>query len=243
MPRQTTSSTSSTRSTGGVAAARNADPLGPLADAVGEALANHIVEVPVGKGRRVVMDLEEVDVSDGGTGLVSPRLRNHLKSLVARALEASLSARTEEGRRLRMAMVGRLATLELGDESRGGEAPAADLAAAASSPLEADVLLTTAQAASRLGVSRPHVAMLCDAGKLGEVAVTDGGHRRISRAAVETYFAAQSRVADVSDTPREAGSAGGLYTRPDADFVDAGRRQAPAGAGTPARPAKRRAGR
>lgn len=240
MPRYSSTATSSTRRTGGLVPVSKADPLGPLADAVGEALASHIVEVPAGQGRRVVMDLGGVDVCESGQELVSPRLRDHLKRLVASVLEASLSARTEEGRRLRMAMVGRLASLELGDD-RGGEAPAAVPAPAALGDGAAGGLLTTAEAATRLGVSRPHVAMLCDAGRLGEVVVTEGGHRRIGRAAVEAYLSSQSRGTGVPETPREAGLAGGLYSRPDTDFVNAGRRQA--AADTPARPSRRRAGR
>jgi len=48
-------------------------------------------------------------------------------------------------------------------------------------------LIRTSEAAKLLGLSRPHVAMLCDQGLLGAVAVTHGGQRRVSRAGVVAY--------------------------------------------------------
>ena len=244
MPRHTASSSSSAGAASvGPAQARKADPLGPLADAVGDALVRHIVEVPAGKWQRVILDLEGIHAAEVEPDLVPPRLRAHLKTLVARALEASLSARTEEGRRLRMAMVGRLARLELGDERSDGNetsAGATDLPAAVME--SAGTLLTTAEAAARLGVSRPHVAMLCDAGKLGQVTVTEGGHRRINASAVETYVAAQARAGRAPETPRQAAQAANLYARPDAEFVAAGLRQGGVGIKKPAGRSKRASG-
>lgn len=48
-------------------------------------------------------------------------------------------------------------------------------------------LIRTSEAAALLGLSRPHVAMLCDQGELGSMEVTQGGHRRVSRAGVMAY--------------------------------------------------------
>ena len=48
-------------------------------------------------------------------------------------------------------------------------------------------LLTTAEVATQLGMSRPYVSMLCDQGKLGVVTRSEGGHRRITTAAVNDY--------------------------------------------------------
>jgi excisionase family DNA binding protein len=56
---------------------------------------------------------------------------------------------------------------------------------------DGELLLTTAEAALRLGMSRPYVSMLCDQGKLGEVRRSEGGHRRIRESAVEAYRLAQ----------------------------------------------------
>jgi excisionase family DNA binding protein len=48
-------------------------------------------------------------------------------------------------------------------------------------------LIRTSEAAKLLGLSRPHVAMLCDRGLLGAVEVTQGGQRRVSRDRVLAY--------------------------------------------------------
>jgi excisionase family DNA binding protein len=48
-------------------------------------------------------------------------------------------------------------------------------------------LIRTSEAAQLLGLSRPHVAMLCDRGLLGAVEVTQGGQRRVSRDRVLMY--------------------------------------------------------
>jgi excisionase family DNA binding protein len=50
-----------------------------------------------------------------------------------------------------------------------------------------DPLLSSEVAAKLLHVSRTHINMLMDTGKLGEITRTHGGHRRISRAAVLEY--------------------------------------------------------
>ena len=80
-----------------------------------------------------------------------------------------------------------------------------------------DALLTTAEAAKLLDVSRPYVAMLCDAGQLGDV-LTEGGHRRIRLSAVETYLAARANECDSPQSPREAGVDAGLYDHPDGHY-------------------------
>ncbi len=53
--------------------------------------------------------------------------------------------------------------------------------------------ITTSEAASLLGLSRPHVAMLCDQGHLGPVEVTKGGQRRVTRVSVLAYRERQTR--------------------------------------------------
>jgi len=60
---------------------------------------------------------------------------------------------------------------------------------AAALPSEEEVV-TSEEAAKLLHVSRTHVNSLVEAGKLGPVNVTQGGHRRISKAAVLSYKAA-----------------------------------------------------
>lgn len=198
------------------------DPLDPLARAVGDALMSRVVEAPAGTGHRLVVDME-----DTGPGAlrrserVPERLRRRVNELVARALEESLSARTAEGHRLRMAIVGCLACLEM-DEANADEVTA-DRTGRDALAAE-DPLLTTAQVAELLQMSRPYVAMLCDTGKLGEVTMTEGKHRRIRRSAVEAFLAAQASDIPSTESPRQAGAAAGLYERDDAEYVEAGRR-------------------
>lgn len=81
-----------------------------------------------------------------------------------------------------------------------------------------DTLLTIADAASQLEVSRPYVSMLCDAGKLGEIVVTGDGHRRIRASALDAYLAARVKQNEGAPSPREAGVDAGLYDYPEGHF-------------------------
>ena len=80
-----------------------------------------------------------------------------------------------------------------------------------------DALLTLAEAATRLDVSRPYAVMLCDAGQLGEVTL-ECGRRRVRASAVEAYVAARVREREGAPSPREAGIAAGLYAHPDSHY-------------------------
>ena len=82
----------------------------------------------------------------------------------------------------------------------------------------ADTLLTTEDAATRLEASRPYVAMLCDQGKLGEVVITEGGHRRIRSSAVDAYLNARAKQHEGAGSPREAALEAGLYDFPEGHF-------------------------
>ena len=81
-----------------------------------------------------------------------------------------------------------------------------------------DSLLTTAEAAARLEVSRPYVSMLCDAGKLGEVVMTEGGHRRVRASAVDAYLTGRTKQLKGAPSPREAGVEGGRDQHQDGYF-------------------------
>lgn len=78
-----------------------------------------------------------------------------------------------------------------------------------------EVLLTIADAAAKLGVSRPYASMLCDTGKLGEVVTAEDGRRRVHASAVEEYLAAREKQTEGAPSPREAGVDAGLYDYPD----------------------------
>jgi excisionase family DNA binding protein len=51
--------------------------------------------------------------------------------------------------------------------------------------------LTSEEAAKMLRLSRTHVNALIDAGKLGDILKTEGGHRRVTRGAVLDYLEAR----------------------------------------------------
>jgi excisionase family DNA binding protein len=155
-------------------------------------------------------------------------LEREVSAAMAQVLERSLDALSSVER---MALIARLAR-DAGQTGAELTQPPAKTA---------DLLLTTAEVATRLEVSRPYVAMLCDAGKLGNVIKTEGGHRRVAQSAVSAYLA--QRDAAYADAPsmRESGLAAGLYGQDDAHYVTEPR-VAAAPVGRPARkaPAKAR---
>ncbi|QUP56892.1 excisionase family DNA-binding protein (plasmid) [Ralstonia syzygii] len=182
------------------------DPLNPLAEEVGKAIAAEVVELRLivgSKGARSATAHKQAPVDE--TELVA-----RITVVVAKALGQSLGEPTAAGKALRMALIAKLASAEI-----GSEVVAEPLKA---SPAQGDTLLTTAEAATKLEVSRPYVSMLCDAGKLGEIVVTEGGHRRIRASAVEAYLAARVKQSEGAPSPREAGVDAGLYNHPEGHF-------------------------
>ena len=135
-------------------------------------------------------------------------LGEDLGHAVAQVLERALDDPSTEGRKARIALITRLLNREL-DEVRGHPLVP---------PTESEKLLTTSEAAALLEVSRPYVSMLCDAGKLGTVVLTEGGHRRIRAEALTAYIASRRPVADQTTSPRQAGVAADLYSRSDEDY-------------------------
>jgi excisionase family DNA binding protein len=103
-----------------------------------------------------------------------------LAEVAAFGLSAALTEASAHGTRQRMELVSALAQLEATAGSLPAEQPTRRMDASGE-------LLTTAEVATQLGMSRPYVSMLCDQGKLGEITRSEGGHRRISRQAVEDY--------------------------------------------------------
>ena len=195
------------------------DPLVPLAAAVGDAVVQEIVVhhwhigPVIGAGRQ-----------SGPSKVVSPsmaELQARLEQIVSATLEAALSAKTDTGKALRMALIGKLARQELGEEA--ASEPASAIAPAAAATAVTDALMSTAEAASALDVSRPYVAMLCDAGKLGDVVRTEGGHRRVRASAVELYRLSQIREHQGAESVREAGLNAGLYEHADDHYVNVAR--------------------
>jgi excisionase family DNA binding protein len=100
-----------------------------------------------------------------------------LAEVAAFGFATALTEDSTAGTRLRMDLITALASVEATREPLRGRPSTED----------GDELLTTADAAAQLGMSRPYVSMLCDQGKLGAVTRSEGGHRRIRQAAVDAY--------------------------------------------------------
>jgi excisionase family DNA binding protein len=201
------------------------EALNSLAEALQKSLLEQVIAISARSGGVMLLSAGErgevvLSVTQHPRTRPSPSAGlESLKRILAKAMKESLSEDTERGKLIRMAVISSLAQLETGSTTalipRQG-------AATSGAP---DSLLTTAQAAVQLEVSRPYVAMLCDAGKLGEVVITEGKHRRIRQSAVDEYKAAQIRAHEGALSPREAGIEAGLYAHSDARYVKAGQRQ------------------
>lgn len=166
------------------------DPIQPLADGVARGIRDALVEV-------------------GSSASLLEEVTCRLPALIAKALQESLTQHSAKGKALRMALITKLASDEM--------TPLADAALAQQAGDPAS-LLSTAEAARILGMSRPYVTMLCDSGKLGPIETTDGGHRRIPRDALERYRAQSSAQYKDAPTVREAGLEAHLYDHDDGHF-------------------------
>jgi excisionase family DNA binding protein len=103
-----------------------------------------------------------------------------LAEVAAFGIATSLTDASAQGTHHRMELVSALALIE----ASAGTVPAQGGNRRADASAD---LLTTAEVAAQLGMSRPYVSMLCDQGKLGVVTRSEGGHRRITKLAVEDY--------------------------------------------------------
>lgn len=153
----------------------------------------HHLEVEL-KGKKCALlrmagrEFRVVDVEEPHDALVS-HMCHSLSEVAAYGLATVLTDDSPAGTRLRMDLIAALAHIE---STKG---PAKEKHAPDGEPL-----LTTAEAAHQLGMSRPYVSMLCNQGKLGEVHRSEGGHRRIRQSAVDEYKKAHSNGATNSNT-------------------------------------------
>lgn len=202
-----------------------ANPLDPLAEQVGKAVAREVTAL--GRAAPALAKGAAVRVIKSGEPSAAA-LETRLTHLVTEVLEESLNSQTADGRALRLALIAKLANAEAG------------CVAAGTAPESApdDSLLTTADAAIRLEVSRPYVSMLCDSGKLGEVVMTEGGHRRIRASAIKAYLAARTKQYGRAASPRQAGVEAGLYDHPES-HAKVVRGQEPAKKAAPAKVARK----
>lgn len=122
----------------------------------------------------------ELRVVSGDTGSqeLFAAVCERLAEVAAYGIATAFTSESREGTRHRMELISALALIEA---SPGATALRVQTTA------DGDELLTTADVAAQLGMSRPYVSMLCDQGKLGEVTRSEGGHRRIRRSAVTQY--------------------------------------------------------
>jgi len=205
----------------------SADPIVPLAHAVGRRIRLSLDEIGTQgqwNRRTTVVSLRspkpEARAKAGQAKTISlqavlDEIDARLERAVKSALQDSLTQHSAEGKALRMSLIGRLATEEMTPVDAPARAASPGMSAGSS-----DRLLSTAEAARLLGVSRPYVAMLCDNGKLGPIETTDGGHRRITLAAVDQYREASLKQHADAPTLRQAGIEAGLYDHDDSHYAN-----------------------
>lgn len=190
--------------------AKNAPKLSKLLPTVdiGFAVARRLAELGRLK-RRPGKASKVVNATAGPATDIALALRVAL--IAGKVLEEALRARTVEGRVLRMSLIAALANEEMG----GAQPPLAVAQLAIQ-----DEWLTTAEAAVALKTSRSYISMLCNSGKLGEVVMIDGRHRRILASAVRAYLVGRAKQHEGATSPRQAAVDAGLYDYPDGHFVN-----------------------
>lgn len=130
--------------------------------------------------------------------------------MLARALHELLDGDDDSARALRLNMQIHLARVS----NAGGASPAVD-----------DVdMLSTEEAAKLMKCSRPHVAMLIDAGKLAGGVKSRGGHRRVPKQSVLEWVRATQEAAGSDKDYRKAAAEAGMYAVPDEVYVAAARK-------------------
>ena len=158
---------------------KNLPPLPELVHGFERAFAHHL-EIEL-RGRKTALlrlagrEFRIAEIDEPADTLMQ-HLCQSMSEIAAYGLAMVLTEDSAAATRLRMDFIAALAHLEA-TKGAGKEKHAED----------GEVLLTTAEAASRLGMSRPYVSMLCDQGKLGVVSRSEGGHRRIRQSAIEAY--------------------------------------------------------
>lgn len=158
--------------------------------------AQHVEVEDSAQGRVLRVAGQELWVRepDGSAQALQTTVCERLAEVAAYGMATALSDTSAQGRSQRMELISALAMLEV--TAGGAQAQAGHRRAE-----HAGDLLTTAEVAAQLGMSRPYVSMLCDQGKLGEVTRSEGGHRRITKQAVEAYVRQHGSPARPRTTP------------------------------------------
>jgi excisionase family DNA binding protein len=83
-------------------------------------------------------------------------------------------------------------------------------------------LLSTEQAAQMMMKSRPHVAMLIDAGELEGASTTPKGHRRVPESSVRAWLSKQGKDAKTGSSDYKAAAReAGMYAIAESTYVEA----------------------
>lgn len=151
-------------------------------------------------------------------GPLLPLLNERLPAMVVDAFLSTVLAEGDASRRRRAVLGCLLHGVDLGGYAVSRPILADELRATHRESSSDDPEMTSEGAAKLLHVSRTHLNSLIDAGELGEVRRTSGGHRRISRSAVLAYWArTKERQLEGIDEMIEASQRLGLY---DAEIDD-----------------------
>ena len=131
------------------------------------------------------------------------------KLALAKALHEVLDARDERGRAARRQI--QMHILEVNERLAYGRSAEPE-----------DRLLSTEQAAQMMMRSRPHVAMLIDAGELEGASTTPKGHRRVPESSVRAWLSKQGAVAkSVPSDYKAAAREAGMYAIPESAYIEA----------------------
>ena len=130
------------------------------------------------------------------------------KAILSKALHDVLDARDDHGRMARKQI--QLHILEVNERLAYGRQAGPE-----------DRLLSTEQAAQMMMKSRPHVAMLIDAGELEGASATPKGHRRVPESSVRAWLSKHGKAtrpgsSDYKAAAREAG----MYAIAESAYVD-----------------------
>ncbi len=164
--------------------------------------------VKVGKGRSVAIGDPLESLAELMTEN-TPSLAKVGKAELMRALQRTLGARDERARSLRRDVQIYLICAD--------EGSAVNLVVS-----RKPRMLSTEQAAKLMGRSRPHVAMLIDAGKLAGATVTPKGHRRVPESSVRAWIEErEAQVAATADADyKKAARQAGMYGIPETAYVE-----------------------
>lgn len=159
-----------------------------------------------GLGSVAIRLAKEIEASSGNSGVVA----------IDGALRRLLEGGGEDARELRTMLMIHLAVAS--NEWDCADGPGVD---------GQERMLSTEEAARMMGCSRPHVAMLADAGQLAGAIRSKGGHRKIPVASVLKWVdsAKDETASSTSDSDyRKAACDGGLYAIPEEIYAEAGKR-------------------